>query len=153
MKSADFEKLVSGLGRTQSDLVASSLLPDVILEEAYPGSDRLFFEPEEGLEVVFNADEKRFYQFFITLKKTTPSTVCYTGELPDIFFVGMRQDDVHDLFGVPDKVRSPVKMPFPRGQTGGWEAYIYDAELFPGVMLEFQYTEEMEVDTIVFFVA
>lgn len=150
MKAAEFEKIVGYLGRSHADLVAEKIVPDVDLLEIYPDSDRLYVEPEEGLELTFSADDKILIEFFITLAKTTPSTVVYKGELPGALFEGMGQEQVIDLFGEPVKSKEPVALPLPIGQTGGWASYIYDDHLYPGVELIFQYTVEMKVDTVVF---
>jgi len=151
MKEADFEKIVGGLGKNYSQLVANGALPEAQLKAPYPESDSLYFEPEEGIEFAFEGQEKTFVQFSITLKKTTPHSLVYKDQLPEFFLRDMNQKQVHDFFGEPVKYQPPMQMPLPVGLTGGWDDYIYDAELFPGVTLEFQYTADMEVDTIVFF--
>ena len=150
MKADEFDRVVGFLGRTHAELLAEQIIPDTPLLELYPESDRLYIEPEEGLELTFSADGKVFIEFFITLIKTTPSTIAYKGELPDMLFEGMDQEMVLDLFGAPEKSRDPVVLPLPIGQTGGWASYIYDDEIFPTVELVFQYTSEMKVDTVVF---
>lgn len=57
---------------------------------------------------------------------------------------------VLDLFGEPLSSGAPVLMPVPIGQTGGWAYYVYDDELFPGVLLQFQYAADMQVKAVVF---
>lgn len=150
MKESKIEKLLGFLGKPYKDLVAEKIVTDTGLKEIYSGSDRLYILPEEGLELDFWADSKVFIELFITLKKTTPATTSYKGELPEIFFPGMDQEMVIDLFGEPASSRGPVRLPHPIGQTGGWASYIYDDELFPGVELQFQYTADMQVKTVVF---
>lgn len=150
MKQAEIEKIVTCLGRHHADLVAENIIPDVQLREIYPGSERTYINLEQGLELDFLPENKLFVELFITLRKTTPSTARYNGELPEMIFSEMDQEMVIDLFGQPVASRGPIKMPEPIGQTGGWESYIYDDEVFPGVRLMFQYTAEMEVDTVVF---
>lgn len=150
MKANELETIVGYLGKTYAELVVDQIVPEVVLQEIYPGSDRLYICPEEGLGMEFSADEKIFVMFFITLKKTTPSTSPYKGELPDIFFPEMDQEMIIELFGEPIEYRGPVLLPMPIGQTGGWASYLYDGELFPGVELQFQYTADMQVDTLAF---
>lgn len=150
MKANELEVIVGYLGKTYAELVADEIVPGEVLQEIYPGSDRLYMRPEQGLGMEFSADEKIFKMFFITLKKTTPSTSLYRGELPEIFFPEMDQGMVIELFGDPIESRGPVLLPKPIGQTGGWASYIYDDELVPGVELQFQYTADMQVKTLAF---
>lgn len=150
MKLNELEKIVGSLGRSHADLVADQIIPDLVLREIYPGSERLYITLEQGLELDFLPEDKIFIELFITLKKTTPSTKPYNGDLPEIFFPEMDQEMVVDLFGEPVVSKGPIRMPEPIGQTGGWASYIYDDAMFPGVKLIFQYTAEMEVDTVVF---
>lgn len=79
-----------------------------------------------------------------------PSTTDYRGELPDLYFSQMTQSDIHSIFGVPKESKGPIKMPEPMGQTGGWESYLLDQEIYPGVKVVFQYTADMQVKTLVF---
>ncbi|MDU9392709.1 DUF6392 family protein [Pseudomonas sp. zfem002] len=150
MKADELEVIVGYIGRPYADLLADKIIPDLELREIYTDSDRMYLEPEEGLKVVISADEKLFIEFFITLKAMPPALVLYRGELPEIFFQGMDQQVVIDLFGEPVASHGPVLMPVPIGQTGGWASYVYDDELFPGIEVEFQYTADMQVKTLVF---
>ncbi|MEE1922217.1 DUF6392 family protein [Pseudomonas sp. 148P] len=150
MRASELEKILEYLGRSHADLVANHVIPDLELQEIYPGSERRHITLEQGLELDFLPDDKVFTALFITLRTTTPSTTKYLGELPEEFFSEMDQEMVIDLFGDPVASRGPVRMPEPIGQTGGWASYIYDEEMFPGVELQFQYTADMQVKTIVF---
>lgn len=150
MKENEIEEIVGHLGKTHGELVANQIFPEAVLREIYPGSDLLYMVPEEGLELDFSADEKVFIGFYITLKKSTPSTNLYKGELPEIFPLGMDQKMVIDLFGDPYESRGPILLPQPIGQIGGWASYIYDEEQFPGIDLQFQYTADMQVEILLF---
>lgn len=150
MSVLKLEDIVGFLGKSHADLLVEGLISDVEPQEIYEGSDRVYIEPEEGLELVFSADNRIFIELFIALKATPSSSVLYRGELPEIFFPGMDQEMVIDLFGEPVSSRGPTTMPVPIGQTGGWASYTYDDELFPGVEVEFQYAADMQVKTLVF---
>jgi hypothetical protein len=150
MSGNGIERIVGYLGRPYADLTAGEILPDMELNETYPGSDSLFLIPEKGLEMDFRAEDKVFTRFYITLKKTIDDIDVYEGELPEIFFQGMDQSMVIDLFGDPVTASGPVLLPHPIGQTGGWASYVYDEKMFPRVELQFQYTADMQVKTVAF---
>lgn len=150
MKKDDIDKIVGYLGRPYAELAAENIFPEVEFIETYPGSDSIYILPEEGLGLDFLAENKVLKALYITLKETYEGTSVYKGELPEIFFPGMDQEMVLDLFGEPVSSGAPVLMPVPIGQTGGWAYYVYDDELFPGVLLQFQYAADMQVKTVVF---
>ncbi|OAI93676.1 DUF6392 family protein [Pseudomonas putida] len=150
MKKGDIDKIVGFLGRPYAELAAENIFPEVEFSEIYPGSESVYILPEEGLGLDFLAENKVLKALHITLKETYEGTSVYKGELPEIFFPGMDQEMVLDLFGEPVSSGAPVLMPVPIGQTGGWAFYVYDDELFPGVLLQFQYAADMQVKTVVF---
>lgn len=150
MKIVEFEALINNLGKTYETLVVEGVASDQPLTELYKGRDRLGLKPEPGINLSFWRETKRFESLFVTLKKTTPSTVEYKGEFPSPYASKMTQSDVHSIFGEAMEVKRPVKMPEPMGQTGGWESYRLNSEVYPGKKVVFQYTAEMEVDTLVF---
>jgi len=150
MKMEDIDKIVGYLGRSYADFAAENIFPEREFIEIYPGSDSVYMLPEEGLELDFLAENKVLTALNITLKKTYEGTSVYKGELPEIFFPGMDQEMVLDLFGEPVSSGAPVLLPAPIGQTGGWAFYLYDEELFPGVYLQFQYAADMQVKAVVF---
>lgn len=150
MSAAIIEKWIKSLGENYEELIAQEVIPNQPLLELYPDCDRLDLEPEVGVCLTFWAETKRLEALFVTLLKTTPSTVKYEGELPEPYFSEMTQSDVHAIFGEPFEFKGPIKMPQPMGQTGGWESYRLDPEIYPGKKVEFQYTAEMQVDTLVF---
>jgi hypothetical protein len=150
MSAANIKVWIASLGMTHGEMFSKSIIPDNELVQLFPGDDEFYFEPEIGLEINFAANTLSFRSLHITLLTTTPSTVKYTGELPEPFSLRMSQSDVHAIFGQPLEYSGPVSLPEPRGQTGGWEYYQLDAEVCPNVKIQFQYLESMEVSAIVF---
>lgn len=138
------------LGKTHTQLLADSAISDEQLIELFPGIDELYLEPETGVAMTFRRDGMRYKALTITLQKTTPSTREYAGNLPSPYSLRMSQSDVHRLLGEPSEYSGPVRMPEPVGQTGGWEYYHLDPEIYPNHRIQFQYLESMEVKAIVF---
>ncbi|HEX4552175.1 DUF6392 family protein [Pseudomonas sp.] len=149
MTSADFEGLIKSLGETYEALLGQAIISGPLFE-IYPGRDLLSFYLEAGMDLDFWRDTGTFDAFFVTLKKTMPSTMEYQGELPSPYFNKMTQSDVREIFGMPKQSKGPIRMPEPMGQTGGWESYYLDQDAYPGKKVIFQYTASMEVKTLVF---
>lgn len=150
MSAETIKKWIKNLGNNYDDLIAQEIISNQPLMELYPDCDRLDLEPEVGISLTFWAKTKRLETLFVTLVKTTPSTVEYEGELPQPYSLEMMQSDVHAIFGEPFEFKGPIKMPQPMGQTGGWESYRLDPEMYPGKKVVFQYTATMQVKTLVF---
>lgn len=150
MKAEVIEKVIRFLGRPHIDLLAGGVIPDEPLLQIFPGSEHVYFEPEDGVEMTFSSEESVFIKLFILLKETTPSTLEYEGELPGKLQKNMDQNWVREVFGVPEETHGPVKLPQPTGWTGGWDTYDYDSSLFPGITLVFKYSAEMKVEALVF---
>lgn len=150
MKADEIENVIRFLGHSHVDLLAGGVIPDEPLLQIFPGSESVYFEPEEGIEMTFSPEESLFIKLFILLRETTPSTLEYEGELPGKLQKDMSQDWVGEVFGVPEETHGPVRLPQPTGWTGGWDIYDYDSSLFPGTVLVFKYSAEMKVETLVF---
>ncbi|MBK5529882.1 hypothetical protein JFT91_20745 [Pseudomonas sp. TH08] len=150
MKSLRVSELIASVGLTFESLVAQGVLDGQPLVELYPDCDLQDLEIENGVELTFLADTKKLKSLFITLIKTMPLTVRYEGDLPAPFKLAMTQADAHAIFGVPIESRGPIKMPMPMGQTGGWESYLLDQKIYPGLKVVLQYTADMKVKTLVF---
>ncbi|WP_248742871.1 MULTISPECIES: DUF6392 family protein [unclassified Pseudomonas] len=151
MNIMQVNKLMLGLGENYEQLLAKDFFTESCkLDALYPGCDLLDVELEAGVSLTFFEETKRFEALFITLKKTTPSTIAYQGELPVPYKLSMDQGCVHALFGRAVESRGPIKMPEPMGQTGGWESYPLDQKTYPGLKVVFQYTADMQVKTLVF---
>ncbi|HBO3041448.1 TPA: hypothetical protein L4Q92_000182 [Pseudomonas aeruginosa] len=150
MDAATIERWILSLGRPYDTLVAEGIIPNLPLQELYKGRDWLDIEPGDGLELSFWAETKRLEAVYITLLKTTPSTVPYQGELPKPFTPMMSQAEVRANFGEPMASKGPVKMPQPMGMTGGWDAYRLDPATHRNMKLVLQYTADLRVDTLVF---
>lgn len=150
MNANIIESWINSLGKGHGILVENRLIPDLPLQELYPGRELLHIEPEPGLALSFWAESKRFETLFITLIATTPSSIGYKGELPKPFAHTMTQSGVRSSFGEPMASKGPTSMPKPMGATGGWDAYRLDALTHPNIKLVFKYTPAMQVKTLVF---
>jgi hypothetical protein len=138
------------LGRTYDELISESVLADEDFIEIFPGADELYLEPIVGVSLSFSAESERFEAIFITLIKTMPNLAVYEGELPASYSLEMNQRDVHELKGEPWKSLGPIRMPEPMGETGGWDSYLLDGGFTSSHTVQFQYTVDMRVKTIVF---
>lgn len=150
MSAVTIEAWIKALGKNYDELLAQGVHFKRPPKALYPDCDLVDMAPEVGISLTFWAGTKRLETLFVTLKKSTPSTVEYKGELPAPYESEMTQSDVHALFGEPMESTGPIKMPQPMGQTGGWESYPLDPAIYPGKKVVFQYTAAMEVKTLVF---
>lgn len=150
MKSEIIERWISSLGKTYPELLVNGTLPKTELIELFPDIDEVYCEPAAGIELQFWAKTERFENLHITFLHTTPSTTRYVGELPPPYSLQMNQSLVHELFGIPFEATGPIKMPYPVGQTGGWESYKLDETVYPNTKVVFKYLESMEVEGITF---
>lgn len=151
MSITTINQWVKNLGASYEELVSRDFIAkDQLLEALYPDCDLLDMVLEAGLSLTFWADTKRLETLFVTLIKTTPSTIEYEGDLPAPYRSAMTQSDVHAVFGNPTESRGPIRMPEPMGQTGGWESFLLDSSIYPGKKVVFQYTADMRVKTLVF---
>lgn len=150
MKAEEIEKIIRFLGHSRIDLLAGGVIPDEPLLQIFPGSENLYFEPEDGVEMTFSPEGEVFMKLFFMLKETTPSTLEYEGLLPGKLRKDMSQDWVRETFGAPKENHGPVRLPHPIGWTGGWDIYDFNGSQFPEVELVFKYTSEMKVETLVF---
>ncbi|AZE70138.1 MULTISPECIES: DUF6392 family protein [Pseudomonas] len=150
MNAKTIEGWIRSLGRRYDVLIAEGLIPNQPLQELYEGRDRLHLEPALGLSLSFWAETKRLETLFITLIKSTPSTVEYKGELPKPLASTMTKSDIRSHFGVPIESSAPVKMPQPVGMTGGWDAYRLDPSTYPNIKLICKYSPTFQVKALVF---
>ncbi|HJR33276.1 MAG TPA: DUF6392 family protein [Pseudomonas sp.] len=150
MNAEKIESWIKKLGFNYDELISQGVVFDNVLEALYPDADLLDMDLETGVSLSFWAETKKLETLFITLKKTMPEVIEYTGALPLPFALEMTQSEVHAIFGEPVESRGPVRMPEPMGQTGGWESYLLDSAVYPGKKVTFQYTSAMEVKTLVF---
>lgn len=141
---------ISVLGVDHDDHLTRDLISDHDFIEIFPGDNALYLEPLVGISMSFWAETERFESLRITLLKSTPSTVEYTGSLPEPYSLRMNQAKAHAILGKPLEYSGPIRMPEPMGQTGGWESYALDPSIYPNVRLQLQYLESMEVSAIVF---
>ncbi|WP_417286428.1 DUF6392 family protein [Cobetia marina] len=149
MDAATIERWIKNLGRPYDVLIAEGVIPNMPLQELYKGRDWIDIEPADGLELSFRAETKRFERLFITLLKSTPSTVEFKGELPKPFTPAMSQAQVRANFGEPMESQGPTKLPL-NTVVGGFDAYLLDPATHPQTKVVFQYTAALMVDTMVF---
>ncbi|MGZ9666960.1 DUF6392 family protein [Pseudomonas sp. GNP014] len=151
MNIATIDRLIRSLGEKFDVLLAAGVLSEKHeLKSVFSESAFLNVSIQAGASLTFWAETKKLESIFLRLKKTTPSTVEYEGPLPPPYKHDMSQLDVHSIFGKPVEVGGPVRMPEPLGQTGGWESFLLDQDIYPGKQVVFQYTAEMKVSTLVF---
>jgi len=153
MNAAQIEKWISFLGQTYEDLLLHELVPDEDFIELFPGDDEVYLEPIVGVSMSFSAETERLRALFITLRETAALTVVYEGDLPKPYSLVMNQADVHAVMGKPWASSGPIRLPVPIGQTGGWESYLLDPQIYPNTIVNFQYLESMDVKVIVFRLA
>lgn len=150
MSAQLIEAWISVLGVGHDELLKRSLISGDDFIEIFPDDNELYLEPLIGISMSFWAETERFEALHITLLKSTPSTVEYTGSLPEPYSLRMDQAKAHAILGKPLEYSGPIRMPEPMGQTGGWESYALDPSIYPNVRLHLQYLESMEVSAIVF---
>lgn len=150
MDRNNIHQWISRLGQFHDVLQKTGVITDQPLIELFPGIDEVFLVPESGLELVFWAETKRYESLFITLIKTTPSTIEYKGELPPPYTKNMIKSDVRTIFGEPTESSGPITMPDPVGKIGGWDCYHLDSIAFPNKKVFFSYTRDLKVDSLSF---
>lgn len=150
MNAETIDGLVKNLGKTYDALIIDGLIPNQPLQALYNGRDRLHMELVPGVSLSFWAETRQFEALFITLTKSTPSTVEYRGELPKPFSSGMTQSDIRSEFGEPMQTSGPIKMPQPLGMTGGWDAYLLEPSRYSNTKLIFKYGPTLRVKTLLF---
>lgn len=151
MNAATIEDYIKALGKTFESLLSQMVLPPLAKPwKVFDEDDQFSLNIEDGLSLTFNENTRRLESVFITLLKTTPSTVEYKGELPKPFAPVMSQSEVHANFGKPMASKGPIKMPQPMGQTGGWDAYRLNPASHPNTKVVLQYTAALAVNTLVF---
>lgn len=149
MKILQIEQLVRSLGLRYSELKVAGV--DVHGElSGLEGLDWLALEPEQGVEMSFHEESLVFYRMNFSLKETYPEEKLYKGELPPPFKSEMTQVEMRKILGAPLYSSGPIQMPQPIGQTGGWESFHLNQELFSGVEIVLQYTASNEVCGLVF---
>ena len=153
MKSEDLVSIITSLGKSHSELIAMGIVPNVLPSELFPGSETIYFELQDGVSMSFSPEGLVFIKLFLTLRKSVPSAVEYSGELPGRLVMEMNQEWVRNVFGTPKSTHGPVKLPQPIGLTGGWDIYPFDTSLLPGVDLVFKYTGDGWVKHLVFELA
>lgn len=150
MSEYKIQNLIRCLGDDFFSLVEREVIPARPLKELYPGRDVLSMSLEPGLSLDFWAETMRLETVFITLIKTIPSTFVYQGELLEPFSFDLSQVDVRSLLGEPFQYGGAVELPKPIGRKGGWDAYRMDENSYPNVKVQFQYTADLKVNTLVF---
>lgn len=150
MNAETIDGLVKSLGKTYDALIMDGLIPNQSLQALYEGRDRLHMELVPGISLSFWAETRRLEALFITLTKSTPSTVEYRGELPKPFSSVMTKSDIRSEFGEPMQTSGPIKMPQPLGMTGGWDAYPLEPSRYPNTKLIFKYEATMRVKALLF---
>lgn len=150
MSDFKIQSLIGCLGEEFISLVGRQVIPARALKELYPGRDVLSMNLEPGLGLSFWAETMRLETIFITLIKTIPATAVYQGELFQPYTFDMSQAVVRSLQGEPFQHKGAVQLPEPIGWKGGWDDYRMDENLYPNTKVQFQYTADLKVNTLVF---
>ena len=150
MSATIIEDCIKALGKTYETLLSQSFISSAEPWKTFHDDDEFSLKIEDGLSLTFHETTRKLESIFITLVKTTPSTVVYKGELPKPFASKMRQTEVRTNFGESMTSKGPVKMPLPMGMTGGWDSYRLDPITHPNIKVVFHYTAELTVSTLIF---
>ncbi|QBF24349.1 hypothetical protein EXN22_01135 [Pseudomonas tructae] len=139
---------IARLGTHRDELVDQGILPDRPLDYLFYGHDTLSVVVEPGLELGFSASPEVLSCIHVTILSTLSNELPYSGELPE------RLQDVLTQKAVgraPYRSQPAVRMPLPLGETGGWDAFIYDGTRSPSVSVMLQYTNDLNVCDMAFF--
>lgn len=150
MKYQKLDELIKSLGKNYETLQAEGLANEEEPEGMFVDDDELYLELEAGLTMTFFAETGAFEHLHIARIKTSSLPHTYNGQLPAPYDRAINQSAVHELLGEPLYYSGPVKLPKPVGQTGGYEYYALDPEIYPNTRVQFQYLESMDVKTVVF---
>jgi len=150
MNTETIELLINKLGLPYDTLVNQGAIPNLPLQELYPGRDWLDIRLEPGLELTFWAESKKLEKLFIGLLATPLEVSVYKGKLPQPFASISTQIDARKVLGEPIESKGPMNMPKPIGQTGGWDIFKLDATMYPNIKVVCQYDASLQIDTLVF---
>jgi hypothetical protein len=149
MDSATIQRWIMNLGGSYDSLVASGVIPKLPLQELYEDDETLDAVPTEGVELIFWKGSNRFESIHIILGKNRNDGLHpYTGELPDPFSSLRTQPEVHAVIGEPMFFKDQLEL-YALG-IGAWDTYQCDPSLHPAAFIDFQYTNNLDVDTLTF---
>ncbi|MBJ2293264.1 pyocin immunity family protein [Pseudomonas sp. MF5691] len=153
MDSATIELWIRSLGLYYHSMVKSGAIPKLPLQYLYEGDTSLEIEPVVGIEMSFWPETLRFESLHITLQEDMPGGMpIYTGELPAPFTSVMTKGQVHSILGEPLRSRGRLDLPGMINPMGGWDTYQLDSAIHPGVVVDFQYNETLQVERLSFSV-
>ncbi|WP_324729590.1 DUF6392 family protein [Pseudomonas chlororaphis] len=150
MDSATLERWISNLGKSHDAMVAQGVISNQPLQDLYDSGDSLEIEPEPGIELSFWAETKRFEAIQITLRADPESGMAiYAGTLPAPYSAAVTQLEVRNAFGTPVRTVGPIAPPGMK-KIGGWDSFQLPSSLHPEALVDFQYSEDLQVDRVVF---
>lgn len=150
MDSETVESWIRNLGGSYDHLIARGVISNQPLHDLYGGNESLELEPVPGVEFSFWAATKRFEAIQITLVgHLNDELPLFTGELPAAFKAST-QLQVRQIFGKPLRTHGPFEIPNSLQVMGGWDTYQLPHTLHKAALVDFQYTEDLRVDRLVF---
>ncbi|MDD1016161.1 DUF6392 family protein [Pseudomonas rubra] len=142
---------IARLGTHRDELVDQGILPDRPLDYLFYGHDTLSVVVEPGLELGFSASPEVLTCVHVTLLSTLPNELPYGDKLPGRLQDVLTQKAAGNMLGAPYRSQPAVRMPLPLGETGGWDAFIYNGTRSPSVSVMLQYTNDFNVCDMAFF--
>lgn len=152
MDVGTLESWIKNLGGSHDHLVTQGIISSQPLHDLYGDGESLELEPESGVELSFWAETMRFEAIQITLRDGVlgGGTPVYAGELPAPYSVAKTQMQVRAIFGPPLRTTNSVEIPGSIETMGGWDSYQLPHTLHDTALVDFQYSESLHVDRIVF---
>lgn len=147
MNAEQLSSLISKLGsKEQSGLFGVSDTP-LVRDKAYADSEKYFYSPEPGLEIVFFEESETFCSLNFSVNSRLPDGQPYKGELPLSLHTSMSRQDVVKVMGTPTKSTGPHDTPMV-GPSGGWDRF--KLSTLPNVHAIIGYMPDLQISSIRF---
>lgn len=149
MNPNNIERLIRNLGCSYDALVDNKVIDNHPLQNLYEDGESLEVVPAPGVELIFWPDTLRFEAIHITLRDDQGHGVTlFGGDLPDLYDNMVDQTTVHQRLGKPIFGKGLLEL---QGTgLGGWDTYQINSELHPAALIEFQYSNSLKVNKIMF---
>lgn len=122
MIEGNFGSVIDALGKSESEvIIALGLLPgmkNTIEEDSFFYS----YDPEAGVEFVFDMDTSNFVEVHITLKLSSIGSDVYAGTLPFGISQDWNREAALSALGEPTKSWAPSILPL-IGDVGGTDSF------------------------------
>ncbi|PVZ13809.1 MULTISPECIES: DUF6392 family protein [unclassified Pseudomonas] len=150
MNAFDLERLIKGLGETQSELASAGLVRTNDLIKYSPDDDFFYLEPDLGLELSFSAESGKFVELHVVLSSVLPNIAAYTGELPRPFGTPLSRERLQVLLGDALLYTGPITLPKPIGATGGTEVFQERGIYGDDIYIYVSYRRDMAISKLTF---